>query len=219
MRGNRSKRKDRWTSPTSEISGEAFNRELEKWVRDQIYNASKKRLVTPVFWFELSIPTLTSEEEWRVIASKVQAIIRESEKMTIDQKPISPAFVLVTNHTFLANEDVAGEPSFALLQALHTPDCPTGRTMEIEDALAGYDKHRDIFWMIRAWRLARTIPITFDGTPPELFLPEGRPQKTFQIGDSMLVPDEDGNEVVVRIEEVASMGDKAGTRCAPRCDQ
>src|SRR5262249_28050254 len=73
----------------------------------------------------------------------------------------------------------------------------------------GYDRHRDIFWMMEAWRVARTIPTTFDGTPPELLTPDGKSEKPVRIGQMLLVPDEAGNEVAVRVEEIASMGDKA----------
>jgi hypothetical protein len=203
------KRKDRWTAPTADVNSEDFKKELERYVRDQIYNASKKRLQNPVFWLELSMPTLSAEADWRAVAAHVKSIIHEAEKMTIAGEPLSPAFVVITNHTFLANEDIAGEPIFALLETLHIPDYPFGRTMEIEDALEGYDKHRDVFWMMEAWRLARTVPTTFDGTPPELLSPDGQPQKTVQIGDMLLVSDEDGNEVAVRVEDIAPMDDKA----------
>ena len=81
--------------------------------------------------------------------------------------------------------------------------------MEIEDALESYDKHRDIVWMMKAWHLARTIPTTFDGTAPELLSSDGQPQKTVQIGDTLVVRDKDGNGVTVRIEDISSMGDKA----------
>jgi SEC-C motif len=202
------KRKDRWTAPTADVNSEDFKKELERYVRDQIYNASKKRLQNPIFWLELSIPTLSTEADWCAVAAHAKSIIREAEKMTIEGEPLSPAFVVITNHTFLANEDVAGEPTFAFLQTLHIPDYPFGRAMEIEDALEGYDKHRDVFWMMEAWRLARTIPTTFDATPPELLSPDGQPQKTVQIGDTLLVPDKDGNEVAVRVEDIASIGDK-----------
>jgi hypothetical protein len=30
--------------------------------------------------------------------------------------------------------------------------------------------------MMEAWRLARIIPTTFDGTPPELLSPDGQPE-------------------------------------------
>jgi hypothetical protein len=203
------KRKDRWAAPTSDVNSEVFKKELEGYVRDQIYKASKKKLLNPIFWLELSISTLSTEADWRAVVGQVETIIHEAEKMTIDGEPISPVFVVVTNHTFLANEDIEGEPTFAFLGTLHVPDYPFGRAMEMEDALAGYDKHRDVFWMMEAWRLARTIPTTFDGTAPELLSPDGQPQRAVQIGDTLLVPDENGNEIDVRVEEISSIGDKA----------
>jgi hypothetical protein len=81
--------------------------------------------------------------------------------------------------------------------------------MELEDALEGYDKHRDIFWAMDAWRIAQDIPVTFDGSPPELLSPDGRPQKIVQIGDVILAPDQDGKDIPVRVEEVYSIGDRA----------
>jgi hypothetical protein len=203
------KRKDHWTAPTADVNGEVFKKELEGYVRDQFYNASRKKLQNPVFWLELSIPTLSTEAEWRAVVADAKSIIREAEKMTIEGEPLPPAFVVITNHTFLANEDIAEDPNFAVLERLHIPDFPLDRAMEIEDALAGYDKHRDVFRLMEAWRMARTIPTTFDGTPPELLSPDGQPQKTVQIGDTLLVPDEHGNEVAVRVEDVAVAGDKA----------
>ena len=203
------KRKDRWTAPTADVNSEAFKKELKGYVRNQIYKASKKKLHNPVFWLELSIPTLSTEADWRAVVAHITSIVREAEKMTIEGGPLSPAFIVITNHTFLANEDIAGDPNFAVLQTLHIPDYPVDRAMEIEDALAGYDKHRDVFRMMEAWRLARTIPVTFDGTPPELLSPDGQTQKTVQIGDTLLVPDEHGNEVAVRVEDIAVVGDKA----------
>ncbi len=203
------KRKDRWTAPTCDVNDQDFKNELARYVRDQIYNASKKRLKNPVFWLELSIPTLSNEADWRAVAAQLEGTVREAEKMTIDGEPLPPAFVMITNHTFLANEDIAVDPNFAFLETLNISDYPFARRMEIEDALEGYDKHRDIFWMIEAWRLARTVPTTFDGTPPELLSEDGQPQKTVQIGDMIVLPDENGNEVTVCVDEIASLGDAA----------
>jgi hypothetical protein len=203
------KRKDRWTAPTGDVNSQDFKDELERYVRNQIYHASRKLLQNPVFWLELSIPTLSTEADWRAVAAHITSMICNAETMKIDGKPLSPAFVVITNHTFLANEDIAGEPGFALLETLHIPDYPFGRTMEIEDALEGYDKHRDVVWMMKALRLARTIPTTFDGTPPELLSPDGQPRKTVQIGDTLVVRDKDGNRVTMRVEDISSMGDKA----------
>jgi len=42
-----------------------------------------------------------------------------------------------------------------------------------------------------------------------LLSPDGQPQGTVQIGDTLLVPDQHGEEVAVCVEDIASMGDTA----------
>jgi hypothetical protein len=204
------KRKERWKSPTDDVSNADFQSELRSYVRDQVHAASKKKLKNPIYWFELSIPTLRAEADWRAVAAKVEETLREAEaSMTVGGEPIQPAFVAITNHTFLANEDIEGEPSFAFLATIKTDDYPFGRPVEIEAALEGYDKYRDIFWMMEAWKVARTVPTTFDGTPPELLSPDGEPQRTIKIGDMVEAQDADGRPVQAKVTEIASMGDRA----------
>jgi len=79
--------------------------------------------------------------------------------------------------------------------------------MEIEAALEGYDKHRDIFWLMKAWKTASTVPTTFDGSPPELLDSDGKPRRTVKIGDMIEVPDMDGKTVRATVEEISSWGD------------
>ena len=130
------KRKSGWKSPTGDVTNTEFKRELEVYVRDQIYNASRKRLTNPVYWFELSIPTMIAEADWRAVAKVTEAAIRDAENnMTVDGQPIAPAYVIITNHTFLADEDVAGTPCTGFLQTIGIDDYPFGRPLEIEDAL------------------------------------------------------------------------------------
>ena len=205
------KRKNGWKAPTADVRNAEFLRELEGYVRDQIYNASKKKLKNPVYWFELSIPTMMTEADWRIVAEKVHAAIRDAENsMTVDGQPLAPAYLVITNHTFLANEDVTGHPRFGFLQTIKIDDYPFGRAMEIEAALEGYDKHRDIFWLMEAWKTASTAPTTFDGSPPELLDSDGKPQPTVKIGDIIEVPDEHGKAVHAAVEEISSWGeDKA----------
>jgi hypothetical protein len=202
------KRKNCWKAPTGDVRNEEFRRELEWYVRDQIYNASKKKLSNPVFWFELSIPTMMTEADWRAVAEKAEAAIRDAENsMTVDGQPIAPAYVVITNHTFLANEDVMGQPHFGFLETIKIDDYPFGRSMEIEAALESYDKHRDIFWLMEAWKTASTVPTTFDGSPPELLDSEGKPQRTVKIGDMIEAPDMDGKTVCATVEEICSWHD------------
>ncbi|WLA78191.1 hypothetical protein QIH77_07750 [Bradyrhizobium diazoefficiens] len=204
------KRKNSWKAPTSDVTNAEFQRELEGYVRDQIYKASKKKLTNPVYWFELSIPTMMSEADWRAVAEKAEAAIRDAENsMTVDGQPIAPAYIVITNHTFLADENLPGTPCVGFLQTIKIDDFPFGRPMEIEAALEGYDKHRDIFWLMEAWKTASTVPTTFDGSPPELLDSDGKPQPTVKIGTTMEVPDMDGKIVRATVEEVCSWGDKA----------
>jgi hypothetical protein len=204
------KRRDRWKAPTDDVKSPEFERELEAYVRNQVHAASKKKLKNPIYWFELSVPTLQTEAEWRHVAGKVEDVIRQAEKtMTVEGEPIQPAFVGVSNLTFLANEDCGGAPWFAVLTPIKIDDYPFGRMVETEAALEAFDKYRDIFWMMDAWKIARNLPVTFDGTPPELLSADGEPQRTIQIGDVIEVPDDEGKNVRATVTEIASMGNEA----------
>jgi len=200
--------KNGWKAPTCDVTNTEFQRELERYLRNQIHNASKKKLTNPIYWFELSIPTLFDEADWRAVAEKAETAIRDAEKnMTVGGQPIAPAYVVITNHTFLADENVTGQPCFGFLQTIKMDDYPVGRPIEIEDALEGYDRHRDIFWLMDAWNTASTVPTTFDGSPPELLDSDGKPQRTVKIGDKITVPDMDGKPTRATVEEISSWGD------------
>jgi hypothetical protein len=204
------KRKNSWKAPTGDVTSAEFQRELEGYLRDQIYKSSKKKLTNPVYWFELSIPTLVAEVDWRAVAEKAEAAIRDAENsMTVDGQPIAPAYVIITNHTFLVDEDVTGQPCFGFLQTIKIDDYPFGRPVEIEAALEGYDKHRDIFLLMEAWKTASTVPTTFDGSPPEFLDSDGKPMPTVKIGATIEAPDVNGKTVRATVEEISSWGDKA----------
>jgi hypothetical protein len=204
------KRKERWNAPTDDPTNPDFQRELESYVRGQIHRASKKKLTNPIYCFELSIPTVTTEAAWRTIAAQVDGVIRATEAtMTVDGQPLPPALVLVTNHTFLVNEDMVGAPFFGSLATVNIHDYPMGELVDIEVAFAGYDKYRDLFWLADAWKFANVVPTTFDGSPPELLAPDGQLQRTIQVGDMFRVSDEHGNEIVARVRQIVSTGDKA----------
>jgi hypothetical protein len=202
------KRKNGWKAPTGDVRDVQFQRELEGYVRDQIYKASKKKLTNPIYWLELSIPTMMADADWHVVAKEIEAVIQDAANtMTMDGQPIAPAYVVITNHAFLADEEVTGNPSFGFLQTIKIDDYPFGRSMEIEAALEGYDKHRDIFWLMEAWKTASNVPITFDGSPPELLDSDGKPQRTIKIGDVIEAPDLDGKSVRATVEEICSLSD------------
>lgn len=202
------KRKNGWNAPTGDVMSPEFQRELQGYVRSQIHKASKKKLTNPVYWFELSIPTMMTQADWRAVADTAEAAIRNAENnLTVSGQPIAPAYVVITNHTFIADEDVTGNPCFGFLETIKIDDYPFGRPLDIEAALDGYDNHRDIFWLMEAWKTASTVPTTFDGSPPELLDSDGKPQRTIKIGDMIEVPDMGGKTVRATVEEISSGGD------------
>lgn len=205
------KRKNGWKAPTEDVTNVEFQRELQRYVRNRIHKASKKSLKNPIYWIELSIPTMMTEGDWQVVADRAAAAIREAEdNLTVDGQPIAPAYIVITNHTFLANEDVAGHPCLGFLQTIKMDDYPFGREIELEAALDGYDRHRDIFWLMEAWKIACTVPTTFDGSPPEFIDNDGKPQPTLKIGSMIEVTDLNGKPVRATVEEITSWGgDKA----------
>lgn len=204
------KRKNGWKAPTEDVTDEEFQCELKRYVRNQLHKASKKKLTNPVYWFELSIPTMRTETDWRAVAEVAKAAIRDAEnRLKVDGQPIAPAYVVFTNHTFLADEDASGNPCFGFLQTIKMNDYPFGQHIELEAALEGYDNHRDIFWLMEAWKTACTVPTTFDGSPPELLDGDGRPQRSIKMGDTIELPDKDGRIVRATVEELASLDDTA----------
>ena len=203
------KRKEAWRSSTADVANPDFLGELEVYARDQIYNGSKKKLTNPVYWFELSIPTMKTESDWRAVTNKVEAVIRDAEKtMKVDGEPIGPAYVVITNNTFLAAEDMVGNPHFAVLQTIKMDDFPFGRAMETEAALEGYDNNRDMFWLMKAWKTSCTVPTTFDGSPPELLDSDGKLQPIIKIGDMIQAADAEGKMILAKVEDIVSMGNK-----------
>jgi hypothetical protein len=202
------KRKASWSAATADLQGEEFKSELSGYIRDQIYKAAKKKLTNPILWIELSVPDVHGEADWRALMHHVNDVMADAQAMTVDGEPIGPTFVIVTNHTFLSNEDVVGEPFFAALHSINVSDFCLGRTADLEDLLESYDKYRDVFAMMEGWRIARAIPPSFDGTPGEFLNADGTVTRPIKIGDRVIVSGPTGEEVVVVVDELASSGDK-----------
>jgi hypothetical protein len=61
---------------------------------------------------------------------------------------------------------------------------------------------------MEGWRVSRAIPPTFDGTPGEFVAADGSVTRPIKIGDRVLVAGPDGEQVLVIVDELASVGDK-----------
>lgn len=185
-----------------------FQNELRQWIRDQLYKASRKKLENPVFWFELSIGASLSATEWKTTAAIVIAAIREAEtSLLIDSKIPAPAYIFITNYSFLVNEDTESTPMLAYMDAFHISDFLRPGHSDIETALLNHHRHRDITRVMEFLKTASTIPTTFDGTPEELLSAVGETVRPIRIGDRYLYPDGQGNEKPGLIEDLVRADD------------
>lgn len=198
--------KQEWRSVCDPID-EAFQQELRQWLRDKIYRASKKGLSNPVYWFELSIPAQLAPEQWVAVRTFVLATLKEAENIQIDGEPAQSAYVFVTNHAHLVDDDAPSTGPVAILDGYRIADFGTVGFVDLEGAMESHDQHRDISWVFECLSEVERVPMTFDGTPPEL-LPHNLPQR-LRIGQPLALDFPGGMKLAGVLREICSTDDTA----------
>lgn len=201
------KRKRDWKTPF-DLSSDAFLEELSKWLRGKIHAASKKKLTNPVFWFELGIGVNLKPEEMKQLAAVLGQIVDDAESITVDGKPAPPAYVIITNHPDLANDEVLSVGQFALLSGYRMADF-RDELVEIEVALERHDKHRPIRRVLECFEEVQQTPNSFDGVPDELLDEDGCQISVPGIGTRIEYPKADDTRGFGFIEEVTAFGSSA----------
>jgi hypothetical protein len=201
--------RQKWSAAHLSLSESAFRDELSRYLRSRLINATEQlrkaadRNDGRVLWIELNLPTVSDEEDWRGLVDFIAALMKDLERTCTE---IAPTYVVLTNHTFLAAEDAPGAASFGVLFPFNMPDfVPNGSPVEIEEALASYDRHRDIIWASQCIGIAAEVPITFDGQPSDLLDSHGRNVNPIRIGERIAYPGPDGGELTGIIEEVSAL--------------
>lgn len=199
----------KWTARI-DPDDQAFLGELRSTVRSHLHKAATKKLSNPVYWFELSIPEALDEGRWRKVVSAVTACLREAEtNLTVAGESLLPAYVFITNNTYLVNEDGADLPFVAQTESIHMPELNPGVPIELEAALDARDRHREMLWVLKCMKNVVSVPQTFDGTPAELLGTSGKPVQSFKIGDALALDMPDGTVLAGVVDEVCSMEDVA----------
>lgn len=197
-----------WRAPLDPGSGQ-FKAELRQWIRDQIYRASLKRLQNAVYCFELSIPGSFEEKTWRQIQVIVRETLLEAESMTVAHKPTGAAYVIVTNHAHLVDDDAARRDQVAMLHGYKLETFRSGVEVPLETALEWHDEHRDIIWLLSSMEEVERIPSTFDGVPPEFALATGEERLPLNIGQRLHITFPDSTELTGVLRDVIANGDQA----------
>lgn len=199
------KRKNEWRSSV-DVRSEAFLRELDRFIRNELMSASRKRLSNPVYWLELSIPKSLDEAEAEFLKAHITEVIRDLERtFRIKGELPDPAYVFVTNHTFLA-DSAAGSSWFTMLEGFHRTIYPQP-PVEVAQLLAQHDAHRPATTVLRAFREAAAVPTSFDAVPAELLGPDGKPITTMRVGEKLQVDLPNGEAVRGTVEDVTAAGD------------
>lgn len=199
--------KSAWKS-TCDPESQFFRDELRQWIRDQIYGASSKQLENPVYCFELSIPVCFEPDDWQIIHQLVKDALFEAETITVAGEPTKGAYVFVTNHAHLVNDDAEGTDQVAMLEGYRL-DTFRATPVPLETALQWHDEHRDITWVMKCMEEIERIPSTFDGTPPEFFIAEQSGNRTLHIGGDFEFEFPDATFLRGKLRDVVSNGDRA----------
>lgn len=199
------KRKKDWTAKV-DVQSDDFLHELERFVRNELMSASRKRLTNAVYWLELSIPVNLSTDDAQVIQSRVIQTIRDLEAtFRMKGEPPGPAYVFVTNHTFLANSK-SGASWFAMLEGFHIRIYPEG-PVDVVTLLVQHDAHRPATTVLKAFRETAFVPTSFDAVPAEMLGADGKPIKAMKVGEKLQVDLPDGHSVRGIVEDVTAAGD------------
>ncbi len=111
-------------------------------------------------------------ETWRSIQALARATLLEAERITVNQEPTVPAYVIVTNHAHLVNDDAHGIDQVAMLEGYKLETFRPGVEVPLETALEWHDEHRDITWLMRSMEEVEQIPQRLTADRPNLWLPK-----------------------------------------------
>jgi hypothetical protein len=200
--------KEGWkSSPDPEERG--FKEELRQWLRDQIHKASQKKLANGVYCFELSIPDSLTVEQWQSVQITVNSALSEAEAITVKGAPVGSAYVIVTNHGHLVNDDAQGLTTVAMLHGFRLANFGSGIELPIETAMEWHDAHRDIHWVLQCMEEVQTVPATFDGTPPEFVWAQHEGGHVLKIGEAIEINFPDGDDLRGTLRDVCSHENEA----------
>lgn len=166
-------------------------------------DAAHERIV----FIDVGLSRAVSEGHFREIIRVGEKRIRDLEHLvSVDGQPAPPAYVIITNKPYHRNFDASSSIQ-AFATGFKIPDFGSdAQHKDFRALVASRERHADILGVIQAMDVQSTIPVTFNGQNPALaFLEE--PAEIPQIGNWYLVPNEEGIQVPVFLEDVTANED------------
>jgi hypothetical protein len=173
-------------------------------VNTQLRKALKKQAsYDRVVFIDVNMPEQTTDIESRKWMNEAISDLREAEKrLTIDGKPAPSAYVILTNHPFIYNLENANFGRVALGEGFKISDFRYDASFEnLRSALDSREAHKELFELMESLRTHNRIPSTFDGENPEVAF--GNINDRLLVGNQYLIPNQDGNQVLGILRDVA----------------
>ena len=181
--------KQRNPSNNTETSNTVFRlgRRLRKALK-------KEAKYTRIVFIDINVPDTPGSKDIPSFLQKSLADIRLFEGKQMNGSPLPPAYVFVTNYPFEHNLEKENTRGSALAEGFQIPDFKMGtQFLSIRDAYEARKAHAEMYHLISSLQKHSDIPSTFDGEAPELAYDEHPPRLV--IGESYLIPDDQGDEI------------------------
>jgi hypothetical protein len=165
-------------------------------VGNQLYGALRKLAAhTRVIFIEANVSIGAGGQKALDTCREVLNSMRSREgKLTVDEQPAPPAYVVVTNnpHEYNLHGDVR---TWAVAEGFKIPDFKMDSGyFSLREALKAREKHLEMFSLMQSLAEHNSIPCTFDGDNPDLAFADvpGR----LKVGQRYALPDGKGGEVI-----------------------
>jgi hypothetical protein len=152
---------------------------------------------------------MNSEADFQKVARIASSAVREAQgSARIDDQAAAAAYVFVTNHTHLVDDDASATGLMFSMHGFNMPEFSEGEAVELETALHRHDLRRDMWCIFECARTTQRVPSFFENTADALVGTEGDGPPP-RIGEQVRIAAPDGAVVEGVLEDVSAHGDKA----------
>ncbi|MEX0830401.1 MAG: hypothetical protein WD032_09160 [Nitrospirales bacterium] len=203
-----------YTATGEKYSVEAKSREIETTnssrakVGRKLYQALEKEAnFMRLIFLDLNKP-LYSKEAAELALDRAERIVRQSEGLTLHDKPAPAAYVCITNMNDQYEADTSALSTMISFCGFKIHDFMGDQFLSLREAARARERHWPMFQLLKSMEEHREIPPTFDGKlPSEAFVLN--PPQRLQVGQFYTVPGPDGVEVNAQLMEAIVSNDKA----------
>lgn len=164
-----------------------------------IKSASYDRIV----FIDVNMPEQTTDiESSKWMNEAISDLRAAEERLTINGKPAPSAYVILTNHPFVYNQEYADFGRAALGEGFKISDFRYDAVFSgLRSALESRESHKELFELMESLQTHNRIPSTFDGENPEVAF--GSLNDRLLVGNRYSISNQNGDTIVGILKDVA----------------